>query len=223
VLSPGDSTPPPPRVRLLLPAGRVELRSGRLPAGGGDDAAGSRRRPAEARRPAQHAGRSLLQGRVRAASYFQTVTAPQSYFYTYGCGVCMCVSVSVFVFGCVCVCVCVCRCFQQAVDLFSLALQCDPSAGPYYESRSKAFRKVLDLEGARRDLICTLILDPTSEEVGALYINRFLNMGIPTPTRGRQSFTGGSLGLFHFKGKLKCSLLISLHSINFFEENKIIL
>ncbi|TNN38170.1 Tetratricopeptide repeat protein 16 [Liparis tanakae] len=64
-------------------------------------------------------------------------------------------------------------CFQQAVDLFSLALQCDPSAGPYYESRSKAFRKVLDLEGARRDLICTLILDPTSEELPPMLMDLF--------------------------------------------------
>uniref|UniRef100_A0A3B4UIJ4 Tetratricopeptide repeat domain 16 n=1 Tax=Seriola dumerili TaxID=41447 RepID=A0A3B4UIJ4_SERDU len=54
--------------------------------------------------------------------------------------------------------------FQEAADMFSLAVQYDPSAAQYYEKRSKAFRKLQNLKGARQDLICVLILDPTNEE-----------------------------------------------------------
>ncbi|XP_075935052.1 tetratricopeptide repeat protein 16-like [Anarhichas minor] len=64
-------------------------------------------------------------------------------------------------------------CFQEAADMFSLAVQYDPAAGRYYESRSKAFRKLLDLEGARRDFICMLILDPTNEELPPMLMNLF--------------------------------------------------
>ncbi|XP_037338147.2 tetratricopeptide repeat protein 16 isoform X2 [Pungitius pungitius] len=64
-------------------------------------------------------------------------------------------------------------CFQEAVDMFSAAVRYDPTAGRYYESRSKAFRKLLDLEGARRDLICTLILDPTNEELPPMLMDLF--------------------------------------------------
>lgn len=49
--------------------------------------------------------------------------------------------------------------------MFSLAIRYNPTVSWYYENRSKAFRKVLNLDGARQDLICTLILDPTNEEV----------------------------------------------------------
>lgn len=51
--------------------------------------------------------------------------------------------------------------------MFSLAVQYNPTAGRYYENRSKAFRKLLNFEGARQDFICMLILDPTNEEVRA--------------------------------------------------------
>lgn len=51
--------------------------------------------------------------------------------------------------------------------MFSLAVSYNPTVSRYYENRSKAFRKVLNLDGARQDLICTMILDPTSEEVRA--------------------------------------------------------
>lgn len=63
------------------------------------------------------------------------------------------------------VCVWICRRFQEAVDMFSLAIQHNPASSHYYESRSKAFRKLLNLSGARQDFICMLILDPTHEEV----------------------------------------------------------
>uniref|UniRef100_A0A4W6CSI1 Tetratricopeptide repeat domain 16 n=1 Tax=Lates calcarifer TaxID=8187 RepID=A0A4W6CSI1_LATCA len=56
--------------------------------------------------------------------------------------------------------------FQEAADMFSLAVQYNPTAGRYYENRSKAFRKLLNFEGARQDFICMLILDPTNEESG---------------------------------------------------------
>ncbi|KAM8887072.1 tetratricopeptide repeat protein 16-like isoform 2-T2 [Spinachia spinachia] len=64
-------------------------------------------------------------------------------------------------------------CFQEAADMFSAAVWYDPAAGRYYESRSKALRKLLDLEGARRDLICTLILDPTNEELPPMLMDLF--------------------------------------------------
>lgn len=51
--------------------------------------------------------------------------------------------------------------------MFSQAIQYNPTAAQYYENRAKAFRKLLNLEGARKDFICTLILDPTNEEVRA--------------------------------------------------------
>uniref|UniRef100_A0A3Q3EQH6 Tetratricopeptide repeat domain 16 n=1 Tax=Kryptolebias marmoratus TaxID=37003 RepID=A0A3Q3EQH6_KRYMA len=56
------------------------------------------------------------------------------------------------------------NCFKEAVDMFSLALKYNPTVGQYYENRSKAFRKVLNLRGAREDFICLLILDPSNEE-----------------------------------------------------------
>lgn len=49
--------------------------------------------------------------------------------------------------------------------MFSLAIRYNPTVTRYYENRSKAFRKVLNLDGARQDFICVLILDPTNEEV----------------------------------------------------------
>ncbi|XP_012775776.1 tetratricopeptide repeat protein 16 isoform X8 [Maylandia zebra] len=63
--------------------------------------------------------------------------------------------------------------FQEAVDMFSLAIQHNPASSHYYESRSKAFRKLLNLSGARQDFICMLILDPTHEEVAAMLMSLF--------------------------------------------------
>lgn len=63
--------------------------------------------------------------------------------------------------------VCVCRHFQDAAHMFSLAIQYNPTSSQYYENRAKAFRKLLNLEGARLDFIRMLILDPTNEEVRA--------------------------------------------------------
>lgn len=63
--------------------------------------------------------------------------------------------------------VCICRHFQEAADMFSLAIQYNPTASHYYESRSKVFRKLLNLKAARQDFICMQVLDPTNEEVWA--------------------------------------------------------
>ncbi|XP_022623848.1 tetratricopeptide repeat protein 16 [Seriola dumerili] len=63
--------------------------------------------------------------------------------------------------------------FQEAADMFSLAVQYDPSAAQYYEKRSKAFRKLQNLKGARQDLICVLILDPTNEELPPMLMSLF--------------------------------------------------
>ncbi|XP_034727076.1 tetratricopeptide repeat protein 16 [Etheostoma cragini] len=64
-------------------------------------------------------------------------------------------------------------CFQEAAEMFSLAVQYNPAASQYYENRSKVFRKLLNLDGARRDFICLLILDPSNEEVPPLLMNLF--------------------------------------------------
>ncbi|CAK6976181.1 tetratricopeptide repeat protein 16-like%2C partial [Scomber scombrus] len=64
-------------------------------------------------------------------------------------------------------------CFQEAADRFSLAIQYNPTAGQYYENRAKAFRKLMNLEGARRDFICTQILDPNSEELPPMLMSLF--------------------------------------------------
>lgn len=69
---------------------------------------------------------------------------------------------SVFFFLCVCL-----RRFQESVDMFSLALKYNPTVGRYYENRSKAFRKILNLREAREDFICLLILDPDNDEVSS--------------------------------------------------------
>nr|XP_020450677.1 tetratricopeptide repeat protein 16 isoform X1 [Monopterus albus] len=64
-------------------------------------------------------------------------------------------------------------CFQEAADMFSLAIQYNPTASQYYENRAKAFRKVLNLDGARQDFICLLILDPTNEELPPMLMSLF--------------------------------------------------
>ncbi|XP_074526579.1 tetratricopeptide repeat protein 16-like [Halichoeres trimaculatus] len=64
-------------------------------------------------------------------------------------------------------------CFQEAADMFSLAIKYNPGAGRYYESRAKAFRKLLNYEGAQKDLICLLILDPTNQELPPMLMSLF--------------------------------------------------
>ncbi|XP_045889875.1 tetratricopeptide repeat protein 16-like isoform X6 [Micropterus dolomieu] len=63
--------------------------------------------------------------------------------------------------------------FQEAAAMFSLAIQYNPKASQYYENRSKTFRKLLNLKGARQDFICMLILDPTNEELPPMLMNLF--------------------------------------------------
>ncbi|TKS78190.1 Tetratricopeptide repeat protein 16 [Collichthys lucidus] len=63
--------------------------------------------------------------------------------------------------------------FSEAADMFSLAIQHNPEVSQYYENRLKASRKVSNLEQARQDLICMLILDSTNEEVLPLLMNLF--------------------------------------------------
>ncbi|KAM7018113.1 tetratricopeptide repeat protein 16-like [Tautogolabrus adspersus] len=64
-------------------------------------------------------------------------------------------------------------CFQEAAEMFSLAVKYNPAAARYYENRSKAFRKGLHFDGARADLICLLILDPTNEELPPMMMSLF--------------------------------------------------
>ncbi|XP_072243345.1 tetratricopeptide repeat protein 16-like [Leuresthes tenuis] len=63
--------------------------------------------------------------------------------------------------------------FRDAVDMLSLAIRYNPTASRYYESRSKAFRKLLHLREAREDFICLLILDPSNEEVPPMLMSLF--------------------------------------------------
>uniref|UniRef100_A0AAQ5ZA64 Tetratricopeptide repeat domain 16 n=1 Tax=Amphiprion ocellaris TaxID=80972 RepID=A0AAQ5ZA64_AMPOC len=63
--------------------------------------------------------------------------------------------------------------FQEAVDMFSVAIHYNPAVGRYYESRSKAFRKLLDWNSARDDFICMLVLDPNNQEVPPMLMNLF--------------------------------------------------
>uniref|UniRef100_A0A3B5AI92 Tetratricopeptide repeat domain 16 n=1 Tax=Stegastes partitus TaxID=144197 RepID=A0A3B5AI92_9TELE len=44
--------------------------------------------------------------------------------------------------------------FQEAADMFSAAIRYNPAVGRYYESRSKAFRKLMSWTSARQDFIC---------------------------------------------------------------------
>ncbi|KAM4578319.1 tetratricopeptide repeat protein 16-like [Fundulus diaphanus] len=63
--------------------------------------------------------------------------------------------------------------FQDAADMFSLAVKYNPSVSQYYESRSKALRRVQNLRAAREDFIRLLILDPDNEEVPPMLMNLF--------------------------------------------------
>ncbi|XP_051806858.1 tetratricopeptide repeat protein 16 [Acanthochromis polyacanthus] len=63
--------------------------------------------------------------------------------------------------------------FQEAVDMLSVAIRYNPAAGRYYESRSKAFRKLLDWNSAREDFICMLVLDPNNQEVPPMLMSLF--------------------------------------------------
>ncbi|MEQ2161255.1 hypothetical protein GOODEAATRI_007921, partial [Goodea atripinnis] len=63
--------------------------------------------------------------------------------------------------------------FQDAVDMFSLAIKYNPTVSQYYENRSKALRRVQNLRGAREDFLCMLILDPNNEEAPPMLMNLF--------------------------------------------------
>ncbi|XP_035496116.2 tetratricopeptide repeat protein 16 isoform X2 [Scophthalmus maximus] len=63
--------------------------------------------------------------------------------------------------------------FQEAADMFSVAVRYDPSAGRYYENRARSLRRVGNPVGARRDLIRTLVLDPTSQELPPMLTDLF--------------------------------------------------
>ncbi|XP_047238486.1 tetratricopeptide repeat protein 16-like isoform X3 [Girardinichthys multiradiatus] len=63
--------------------------------------------------------------------------------------------------------------FQDAVDMFSLAIKYNPTVSQYYENRSKALRRVQNLRGAREDFLCMLILDPNNEEAPPMMMNLF--------------------------------------------------
>lgn len=51
--------------------------------------------------------------------------------------------------------------------MFSFAIHYNPAVSQYYENRTKTFRKLLNIGGARQDFIRTLILDPANQEVRA--------------------------------------------------------
>ncbi|XP_060926970.1 tetratricopeptide repeat protein 16 [Limanda limanda] len=63
--------------------------------------------------------------------------------------------------------------FQEAVDMLSLSVHYDPSAARSYEDRAKSLRKLLQLDRAREDVIRTLILDPSGEELPAMLMSLF--------------------------------------------------
>ncbi|XP_062237265.1 tetratricopeptide repeat protein 16 isoform X2 [Platichthys flesus] len=63
--------------------------------------------------------------------------------------------------------------FQEAVDMLSLSVHYDPSATRSYEDRAKALRRLRELDGAREDVIRTLILDPSSEELPPMLMSLF--------------------------------------------------
>ncbi|XP_069379377.1 tetratricopeptide repeat protein 16 isoform X2 [Paralichthys olivaceus] len=63
--------------------------------------------------------------------------------------------------------------FQEAADVLSLSVQYDPSAALSYESRAKAFRRLRRLDEARQDVIRSLILDPTNEELPPMLMSLF--------------------------------------------------
>ncbi|XP_036953380.1 tetratricopeptide repeat protein 16 isoform X2 [Acanthopagrus latus] len=68
--------------------------------------------------------------------------------------------------------------FKEAADKFSLAIKYNPTASQYYENRSKASRKLLNLKSARQDVICMLILDPSNEELPPMLMNLFPGQSI---------------------------------------------
>ncbi|XP_024118768.1 tetratricopeptide repeat protein 16 [Oryzias melastigma] len=63
--------------------------------------------------------------------------------------------------------------FQEAADMFSLAVNYSPSVGEYYGGSAKAFQSLGDLRGAREACVCMLILDPSSSQVPPLLMNLF--------------------------------------------------
>ncbi|KAK2838122.1 hypothetical protein Q5P01_015334 [Channa striata] len=63
--------------------------------------------------------------------------------------------------------------FHEAADMFTQAIRYNPTPSQYYEKRAKAFRKILNWEGARQDFICVLILDPSNEELPPMLMSLF--------------------------------------------------
>nr|XP_055056720.1 tetratricopeptide repeat protein 16 isoform X3 [Misgurnus anguillicaudatus] len=60
--------------------------------------------------------------------------------------------------------------YQEAGDLFSVAIKYNPTAVRYYENRAKAYSKTDKLEEVKQDAIRVLILDPTNDQVVALLL-----------------------------------------------------
>uniref|UniRef100_UPI003AAEF017 tetratricopeptide repeat protein 16 n=1 Tax=Centroberyx gerrardi TaxID=166262 RepID=UPI003AAEF017 len=63
--------------------------------------------------------------------------------------------------------------FQEAADRFSLAVQYNPGSSQYYGNRAKAFHKLLNLQRTRQDVISSLVLDPTNQEVLPVLLSVF--------------------------------------------------
>ncbi|XP_046871578.1 tetratricopeptide repeat protein 16 [Hypomesus transpacificus] len=53
------------------------------------------------------------------------------------------------------------------------SIKYNPGVSQYYENRAKAQQKVPNMEGAKHDAICTLILDPTNDQVVPLLLSLF--------------------------------------------------
>ncbi|KAM6965406.1 tetratricopeptide repeat protein 16-like [Aplochiton taeniatus] len=56
------------------------------------------------------------------------------------------------------------RKYQEAVDRLSEAIRHNPGVALYYENRARAYQKIPNMEKARQDAICTLVLDPTNDQ-----------------------------------------------------------
>ncbi|RVE68900.1 hypothetical protein OJAV_G00096000 [Oryzias javanicus] len=63
--------------------------------------------------------------------------------------------------------------FQEAADMFSLAVHYNPLVGEYYGGGAKAFQSLGDLRGAREACVCMLILDPSNDQGPHLLTNLF--------------------------------------------------
>ncbi|XP_029999026.1 tetratricopeptide repeat protein 16-like [Sphaeramia orbicularis] len=63
--------------------------------------------------------------------------------------------------------------FQDAAFRFTVAIGYNPTVGRYYKNRAKAFRKILKVDQARKDFICTLVLDPDNQELPSMLTSLF--------------------------------------------------